>query len=215
MKYGFLGLGFILAGMFGLVLIVTFESVTINNESEYYTLKEAMEASMLESVDMACARNMNPDGCLDNIKISEQKFVENFTRRFVNSVVGDATEYKIEFYDIIESPPKATIIISSKTKNFKLSTDTTSSFSIVNNLSGILELNHGIGGNYKYSSNSDSSNDNSIVDSDTSRNEVGNNSNNSSNNNGTTNNNSGNDDNKKTIDVIKGNSLDSLGTESD
>ena len=61
----------------------------------------------------------------------------------------------------------------------------------------------------------DGSSDNSIVDSDTSRNEVGNNSNNNSNNNGTTNNNSGNDDNKKTIDVIKGNSLDSLGTESD
>ena len=139
-------------GLFGLVFIVMFESITINNESEYYVLKEAMEASMLESVDLACYRigedvcdeinGVKQCGCGENeVKIIEQKFVENFTRRFAASISGDVTEYEIEFYDIIEKPPKATVRIKAKTKEYMLSpNDSKDSFTIVNELSGILEL---------------------------------------------------------------------------
>lgn len=130
-------------GLFGLVFIVMFESITINNESEYYVLKEAMEAAMLESVDYACYRiDDDEGGCGDHeVKIIEQKFVENFTRRFAASISGDVTQYEIEFYDIIESPPKATVVIKAKTKEYMLSpNDTKDSFTIVNELSGILEL---------------------------------------------------------------------------
>ncbi len=140
MKYGFLGLSFILFGMFGLSFLVLFESITINNESEYYVLKEAMEASMLESVDLACFRNSNSDGCNGSIKIAQQKFVENFTRRFAASINGDVSSYTIDFYDIIEKPPKATVVVKGKTKRFVLSTDVDDAqFDITNNLSGILE----------------------------------------------------------------------------
>ena len=55
MKYAFWGFGLLMAGIFGLMFILMFESITVNNESEYYSLKEAMEASMLESIDLACA----------------------------------------------------------------------------------------------------------------------------------------------------------------
>lgn len=140
MKYTFLGFGLIMAGLIGIVFIVMFESITINNESEYYVLKEAMEASMLESVDMTCYRNeykSEETGCGEKLKISEQKFVENFTRRFAASINGDVTQYKIEFYDIIESPPKATVVIKGKTQKYSILND--NSFSIVNNLDGILE----------------------------------------------------------------------------
>ena len=143
MKYPFLGLGFIMAGMFGLVFIVMFESITINNESEYYVLKEALEASMLEAVDYTCYRiDEDNGGCGPHeVKIIEQKLVENFTRRFAASISGDVTEYEIEFYDIIESPPKATVVIKAKTQEYMLgSKDSTESFTIVNELSGILEL---------------------------------------------------------------------------
>lgn len=161
MKYTFLGLGFIMFGIFGLIFIVMFQSVTINNESEYYVLKEAMEAAMLESVDLACYRIGDIDGNIlvdtdgdgvgdstvkgacgyNDLKIIEQKFVENFTRRFAASISGDVTEYEIEFYDIIESPPKATVVIKAKTQEYMLgSKDSTESFTIVNELSGILEL---------------------------------------------------------------------------
>ena len=129
-------------GMFGVIFLVLFQSVTTNNESEYYVLKEAMEAAMLESVDWACYRIDEEDGgCSDNdVKIIEQKFVENFTRRFAASISGDATEYDIKFYDIIEKPPKATVIIKGKTKEYVLGNNDPESFDIMNNLTGILEL---------------------------------------------------------------------------
>ena len=161
MKYSFLGFGLIMIGLFGLVFIVMFETITINNESEYYVLREAMEAAMLESVDLACYRigdanervyiDTNNDGVLDgsptgacgdnDIKIVEQKFVENFTRRFATSISGDVTAYTLVFYDIIEKPPKVTVVVKGKTKEYMLSQDVTDiSFDIVNDLSGILEL---------------------------------------------------------------------------
>lgn len=145
MKYMYWGFGLIMFGLFGLVFIVMFESITINNESEYYVLKEAMEAAMLESVDYACYRIGDEDGldgCGENqVKIIEQKFVENFTRRFAASISGDVTQYEIEFHDIIESPPKATVVIKAKTQEYMLSpNDSKDSFTIVNDLSGILEL---------------------------------------------------------------------------
>lgn len=156
MKYSFLGFGLIMGGLFGLVFIMLFQSITVNNESEYFVLKEAMEAAMLESVDFACYRlgdangdvDTNGDGISDgtacgndDLKMIEQKFVENFTRRFAASISGDVSEYQIEFYDIIESPPKATVAIKGKTQEYMLSsTDSEDSFTIVNDLSGILEL---------------------------------------------------------------------------
>ena len=141
MKYAFWGFGIIMAGLFGIIFIVMFESITVNNESEYYTLKEAMEASMLEAIDWACYRNTNPDtGCNGEIKISEQKFVENFTRRFASNVSGDVTSYTVDFYDIIEKPPKATIVVTGNTKTYVLSTNGAGDdFDLVNDLSGILE----------------------------------------------------------------------------
>lgn len=163
MKYSFFGFGVILFGLFGIFFLVMFQDITTNNESEYYVLKEAMEAAMLESVDIACYRigdddgkvdldgdgNDDADACgKDQVKIIEQKFVENFTRRFAASVSGNVAEYQIDFYDIIESPPKATVVISSKTNEYLMLSDRTDdsieydkeSFTIVNDLSGILEL---------------------------------------------------------------------------
>lgn len=140
MKYTFWGFGLIMAGLFGLVFIVMFEAITVNNESEYYVLKEAMEASMLESIDIACFRNSNSDGCNGSYKISEQKFVENFTRRFAASVGGDVSSYKIDFYDIVEKPPKATVVITGTTQRyFIFNSKKSNSFQIVNNLTGIIE----------------------------------------------------------------------------
>ena len=142
MKYAYLSIAFIVFGICGIFFLIIFENVTTNNESEYYVLKEAMEAAMLESIDMACYRIGEEDGgCRENeVKIIEQKFVENFTRRFSASINGTANEYEIEFYDIIESPPKATVIIKGKTINYLNEGADDETFTIVNDLSGILEL---------------------------------------------------------------------------
>lgn len=142
MKYSFLGMALIMAGIGGLVFIAMFQSVTVDNEAEYYVLKEAMESAMLESVDIDCYRNNSEEskanGCGKVIKISEQKFVENFTRRFASSVNGDVKNYEIQFYDIMESPPKASVVIRGLTKNYSVVGDT-EGFNITNSLSGILE----------------------------------------------------------------------------
>ena len=144
MKYAFWCFGLIMAGLFGLFFIVMFQEITINNEAEYYVLKEAMEASMLESIDWACYR-IGENGCNKptDLKISEQKFVENFTRRFAKSINGSVQNYTIEFYDIMEMPPKATVVIKGKTKSFGILSDKGEevTFDLTNNLSGILELN--------------------------------------------------------------------------
>lgn len=128
-------------GITGLVFITLFETVTINNESEYYALKETMEAAMLESIDFACYRNSGVDGCDGNVKISEQKFVENFIRRYGKAVTDISSEYEIAFYDIMESPPKATVVVTGNTDGTAASVDLGSKegFDIKNALTGILE----------------------------------------------------------------------------
>ena len=141
MKYAYWCVGLIMAGLFGIFFIVMWQDITINNESEYYVLKEAMEASMLESVDWVCYRIGEDCGPYD-VKISEQKFVENFTRRYAASASGSVTSYEIQFYDIIEKPAKATVVIKGKTQKYSiLSTkNEDATFNLTNELSGILEL---------------------------------------------------------------------------
>lgn len=157
MKMSFQALTLILLGMIGIVVISVFESVTINNESSYYVLKEAMKSSMIESIDKQyyathrycsddsniCKNTNDSKKCSGAIKISEQKFVENFTRRFAASINGDVNKYTLEFYDIIESPPKATVLIKSNTATFtskEKQTVVRSSADIENTLTGILEV---------------------------------------------------------------------------
>ncbi len=150
MKYSFLGVGIIMFGMVGVVTIAMFESITMDNDSEYYVLKEAMKASMFESVDKAywsdpnnyynCkTQNGTEVKSMSKVKIVEQKFVENFTRRFAAGIGGDADDYTIEFYDIMEYPPKATVVVKSNTKSYKVVSGE-EGFDIVNNLTGILEV---------------------------------------------------------------------------
>ena len=147
MKYGFLGFGFMMFGMIGLVLIVMFESITMDNDTEYYTLKEAMQASMYESLDWWYWASADKDKTIDlgngihlgGVKIVEQKFVENFTRRFKATIGGDADDYTIEFYDIMEKPPKASIKITGNTKSYRFVSGD-DGFNIVNSLTGILEV---------------------------------------------------------------------------
>lgn len=142
MKYFYWWLVMVLLGLAGLVVIVMFESITLNNDSEYYVLKEAMEAAMLESVDIICyniTKEAVSTGCDGQLKIVEQKFVENFTRRFASTISGDVDEYEILFYDIIETPPKASVVINSTNKSFNLISD---SIDIKNGLTGILEAGY-------------------------------------------------------------------------
>lgn len=132
MRYSFASFGMILVGLIAFVIVITFQRVTINNEGDYYSLKEAMEASLFESIDIPYYRDTETGG---TIKIVEEKFIENFTRRFVKNTVGNSNGYVLEFYDIMESPPKASVIIKNKTESMTFSDE---DFDVVNKLTGIL-----------------------------------------------------------------------------
>ena len=132
MKWSFAIAGVVIAGLIGLAIIMLFQNITTNNEQDYYLLKEVAEAAMTESVDVAYYRTTG------EIKISEQKFVENFIRRYAEVASFNANGYKIEFYDIMEVPPKASIRITSKSDTYKITTDA-QNFDIVNELNAILE----------------------------------------------------------------------------
>lgn len=133
MKWSFASVGMIVLGIIGVMVIVLFQQITTSNENDYYLLKEITEASMIESIDIKYYRETG------DLRIVKEKFVENFTRRYSESTLFIGTKYTISFFDIIEVPPKVTIIINTGIENYRIYNDV-SDYNVVNNLTGILEF---------------------------------------------------------------------------
>ena len=116
-----------------------FNEITVSNEQDYYTLKDAAEAAMIEAVDVAYYR------LTGEIKMSKEKFVENFTRRFTETSTFGQGNYNIEYYQISETPPKVSLRIVDATNSyniyntFSVNLDPTQ-VKIVNELSAILDV---------------------------------------------------------------------------
>ena len=139
MKWSFASIGVILIGLFGIIIILMFNEITVSNEQDYYTLKEAAEASMIEAVDVAYYR------LTGKIKISQEKFVENFTRRFTETSTFGQGNYDIIFNQISETPPKVSLQIIDSTNSyniynsFSVEVDATQ-VNIANKISAILDV---------------------------------------------------------------------------
>ena len=101
--------GYLIVGL-GVVIIAVLllvQRFTSTNEQDYFLSREVMKASMLDAVDYGSDMK-------DGVAVmSREKFVAVFTRRFAESVPADRT-YQLDFYDIHEYPPKATVKISTK-----------------------------------------------------------------------------------------------------
>ena len=134
MKWSFASLGLIMIGLFGFIIIIMFNEITVSNEQDYYTLKEAAEASMIEAVDVAYYR------LTGEIKISQEKFVENFTRRFTETSTFGEGNYDIIFNQISETPPKVSLTIVDSTKQYNAYNVEMAECDIVNQLSAILDV---------------------------------------------------------------------------
>jgi len=140
MKWAYAGIGLIVMGLFGIIIIMLFNEITVSNEQDYYTLKDAAEAAMIESVDIAYYR------LTGEVKMSKEKFVENFTRRFTQTSTFGSGNYSIEYYELSEYPAKVSIRIIDSTKKYNIynslnggtNVDATST-DIVNELSAILD----------------------------------------------------------------------------
>ena len=134
MKWSFASLGLIMIGLFGFLIIIMFNEITVSNEQDYYTLKYATEAAMIESVDVAYYR------ITGEIKISQEKFVENFTRRFTETSTFGQGNYDIVFNQISETPPKVSLTIVDSTNQYNAYNVEMAEFDIVNQLSAILDV---------------------------------------------------------------------------
>ena len=101
--------GYLIVSLGIIIIAVLFliQRITTTNEQDYYLSREIMKAALNDAVDYGTYMKSG------KLVISKEKFVAVFTRRFAESVPADRT-YQIDFYDIHEYPPKATIKISTK-----------------------------------------------------------------------------------------------------
>ena len=131
MKEAFWGYFLIIAGITVIAVLMLFQDLTNTNDQDYYLLKETTEAAMIDSFDIPYYRKTG------KIRIDKEKFVEMFTKRFANSV-NRTRDYKLDFNDIVEYPPKVSVTVSSKSRAFSMTGD---EFTIRNHLDTILETN--------------------------------------------------------------------------
>lgn len=127
------GYAIITLGILAIGIIWFFANVTRTDQHNYNLLKETVESAMLDSVDLSAYRE---DG---TVKIVEEKFVENFIRRFSENADLSNT-YLIEIFDVNETPPKVSLRVSSiKSTTYSAGKGEIVTFDIVNNIDAILE----------------------------------------------------------------------------
>ena len=107
MKESMWGYLIVALGIVIIAIILLVQRLTTTNEQDYYLMREVLKGAMADSVDLGTFRTS------EKIVMSKEKFVAVFTRRFAESVPDDRT-YQLDFYDIHEYTPKATVKISTK-----------------------------------------------------------------------------------------------------
>lgn len=130
MKESFWGIFVVALGVVSVTFIYFFQNVTNTDEQNYLLLKEITEAAMYDAVDLASYKTTG------TVRIDREKFVENFLRRFAESVTLGNT-YVIKIYDVNETPPKVSLKISTKLQSNV--TSEVMEFDISNQLDAILE----------------------------------------------------------------------------
>ena len=143
MKESYWGYWLVMLGILVIGVMLLISSTTTGTTQDYYELKETASASIIDAVDYSYYR------LYGDLKISKEKFIENFIRRFSESATM-TKEYNISFYDIHEVPPKVSVKISSVSNSVNVA-NTANSFDLVNKIDMIL-----VGGAENQNSSSDS-----------------------------------------------------------
>lgn len=134
LKESIWGYAIITLGILAVGIIWFFANTTKTDQHNYNLLKETTEAAMIDSLDLAAYRL---DG---TIRIEEEKFVENFIRRFAENA-DLSNEYVVEIFDINTKPPKVSLRVSSRSPEQRVGEEVIE-FDIVNNLDAILETKY-------------------------------------------------------------------------
>ena len=132
MKETYWGYWLFLLGVFVIGVMLLTNNISTTNTQDYYNIKEVTQASMIDAVDFSYYR------LYGTVKMSEQKFVENFIRRFSENV-NFANTYDIGFYDLIEVPPKVSVRISTGSRAFNIG-NSRNDYDVVTTINAILEL---------------------------------------------------------------------------
>ena len=181
LKVAIWALGIFVFSLFGLVMINLFGNITVTNQLNYTTMKNAVEASMYDSLDIAYYRtgfclctnenksngkwvftddtqydlvditydSLGKEKCVSSKKsceilhaehrINKKAFSESLIRRFAE-MVNNNKDYEIIIQDIIEYPPKVSVKINSKDKEFSPTDKSGDEYTIVNQIDAIVEV---------------------------------------------------------------------------
>lgn len=135
MKESIWGYMVIVLGVLAIGVIWFMANTTRTDQHNFYLLRETVEASMLDAVDLSIYRETG------EIEINETMFIESFLRRFADNADLSNT-YVIEIYDISTKPPKVSMRISSSTTT--TATREIIEFDMINNIDAILETTYTI-----------------------------------------------------------------------
>lgn len=131
MKEAYWGYWLVALGVFVIVVMMLISNVSATNTQDYYVLKEISEAAMVDAVDYGYYRESG------ELRINREKFVENFLRRFAET--ASVNTYQIDFFNIYEAPPKASIQVTTKSNSYQINYGS-ESFDIIDRIDAMLEL---------------------------------------------------------------------------
>jgi hypothetical protein len=104
MKESSWGYGLVSLGLVILAVLMLTQRISTSSEEDFYLGREVLASSMIDAVDYGTFRSTG------ELVMSKEKFVEIYLRRFAESV-STLKDYQIDFYDIREYPPKASVRI--------------------------------------------------------------------------------------------------------
>ncbi len=108
MKHAMWGYLIVALGLVIIAILMLVNNLTTADEEDFYVAREVMQSSMSEATDYGTYLTSG------EVVMSREKFVEIFLRRFAESVTPNKN-YQIDFYQIYEYPPAATVRIRTTT----------------------------------------------------------------------------------------------------
>ncbi len=116
MQESYWGYWFVLLGVFITMIMVLANDATTTDTQDYYQLKEVANSALYDAIDYSYYSQTR------QVRILKEVFVENFLRRFAETV-NITDSYKVEFYDLYESPPKVSVKVATTTAGYLIGRD--------------------------------------------------------------------------------------------
>ena len=123
MKESIWGYWIIVLGISIISIMILLQNYSITDEQSFFLVKETLASAMKESVDYAYLadspqpideNNYRSENNYGTFKINREKVIENFIRRFADTV-DISKNYKINFYQVSEEPPAISVEVLSST----------------------------------------------------------------------------------------------------